>query len=191
MKNLVGIQLLLGGQKSGKSRQAESLAEQWLESSQDARVVFVATAMAHDEEMQNRIERHRQDRAERIPGVHTVEEHMALSGAISAYNSPSTLMVVDCLTLWLTNWLMPVPPAKADPKAWQAEKQAFLHALAESTGPVVLVSNEIGLGVIPMGEEVRQFVDELGQLNQAVARRARQVTLMVAGMPLSVTRDEA
>ncbi|WP_353395186.1 bifunctional adenosylcobinamide kinase/adenosylcobinamide-phosphate guanylyltransferase [Hydrogenophaga sp. 5NK40-0174] len=188
---MTGVQLVLGGQRSGKSRQAESLAEQWLESSQDARVVFVATAMAHDDEMQQRIERHRQDRAERMPGVHTVEEHMALSGAISAYSAPSTLMVVDCLTLWLTNWLMPVAPAQADPAAWQKEKQAFLHALSESTGPVVVVSNEIGLGVIPMGEGVRQYVDELGQLNQAVARRARQVTLMVAGLPLRVTGDDA
>lgn len=191
MNRMTGIELILGGQRSGKSRQAEQVAMQWLQASPDARVVFVATATAHDAEMRERIERHRMDRAERMAGVHTVEEPLALGGALRAYSSPSTLVLVDCLTLWLTNGLMPVNPEAMSEAVWEHERKALLHALAEATGPVVLVSNEIGLGVVPMGRETRRFVDELGRLNQDVAQISDRVTMMVAGLPMVVKRGNA
>ena len=89
-------------------------------------------------------------------------------------------MLVDCLTLWLTNWLMPMD-GQVDAAAWLAEREALLATLTGLASPVVFVSNEVGWGVVPMSSEVRVFVDELGWLNQAVARQCGQLTLMVAG----------
>ena len=97
-----------------------------------------------------------------------------------------TLLLVDCLTLWLTNQLMPAEGLvhTADVQTPDVAKAALLQALQQASGPVVLVSNEIGMGLIPMGREVRDFVDALGQLNQAVAGVCERVTLMAAGLPL-------
>jgi adenosylcobinamide kinase/adenosylcobinamide-phosphate guanylyltransferase len=179
-------ELILGGQKSGKSRRAEQLAAAWL--AQDARhgVVLVATAQAHDGEMRARIERHRADRAARLPALRTIEEPLALGEALAAHAAPHTLLIVDCLTLWLTNWLMPGDgrvPSEADHAAAEGR---MLAALQAASGPVVLVSNEIGLGVIPLGGEVRAFVDALGLLNQRVAAACERVTLVAAGLPLTL-----
>ncbi|MES2878827.1 MAG: bifunctional adenosylcobinamide kinase/adenosylcobinamide-phosphate guanylyltransferase [Pseudomonadota bacterium] len=183
-------ELILGGQKSGKSRRAEMLARDWLAQSAEHRAVLVATAQPWDEEMRQRIARHQADRAERVPGMTTVEEPLALAEKITELSRPDTLLVVDCLTLWLTNQLMPVPsgielnkplaPVGIDSIA------ILLGAIAKAPGPVVLVGNEIGLGVIPMGAEVRAFVDALGRLNQDVARVCQRVTLMAAGLPLTL-----
>ncbi len=170
-------QLIVGGQRSGKSRQAERLAQQWLSAQPGRRVKVVATAVAWDDEMRDRIARHQADRPE---GMHTVEEPLHLSRSLQAHAGPGCLLVVDCLTLWLTNWLMPAH-GLADAAAWHAERQAMLTALQGLASPVVFVSNEVGWGVIPMSREVRAFVDELGRLNQAVAARCGQLTLMVAG----------
>jgi len=182
--------LLLGGQKSGKSRQAEMLAAQWLARQPDHEAVLLATATAWDGEMRARIARHQRDRAGRVPGMRTVEEPRALATALAAHSAPQRLLVVDCLTLWLTNWLMPAPgdspqntPAA---QAWHEQQALFLRALQQARGPVVLVSNEIGLGVIPLGAEVRAFVDALGTLNQRVAAVCNRVTLMAAGLPLQL-----
>jgi len=101
-------ELILGGQKSGKSRRAEALAQAWLAQSATNKAVLIATAQPWDDEMRARIARHQADRAQRVPGMHTVEEPLQLAQAISAHSAPQTLIVVDCLTLWLTNWLMPV-----------------------------------------------------------------------------------
>lgn len=116
----------------------------------------------------------------------TVEEPLALAESISRYSQPETLLVVDCLTLWLTNQLMPMelPAAVAQVPTPSARIGALIEVLQAAPGPVVLVSNEIGLGVIPMGGEVRAFVDTLGQLNQAVATVCQRVTMMAAGLPL-------
>lgn len=177
-------ELVLGGQKSGKSRRAEMLAQQWLAQSPAHRAVLVATAQAWDDEMQQRIARHQQDRAERVPGMTTMEEPLQLGQAVSQSSRSDTLVVVDCLTLWLTNLLMPAPGA-ADPVTNTAPQiDALLQAIHEAPGPVVLVGNEIGLGVIPLGRETRAFVDALGQLNQRVAATCERVTLMAAGLPL-------
>lgn len=176
-------ELILGGQKSGKSRRAEQLAAAWL--AQDARhgAVLIATGQAHDAEMRARIERHRADRAARIPSLSCVEVPLALADAIAANSQPQVLLVVDCLTLWLTNCLMPVGGAASPAQVGQAQEE-LLSALKAATGPVVLVSNEIGLGVIPMGAEVRAFVDALGALNQRVAAVCERVCFMAAGLPM-------
>jgi adenosylcobinamide kinase/adenosylcobinamide-phosphate guanylyltransferase len=191
---LARSELILGGQKSGKSRRAELLARDWLEQSAAHNAVLIATAQPWDEEMRARIARHQTDRAERVPGLRTVEEPRQLSEAIQHHSCPHTLVVVDCLTLWLTNWLMPMEPAPRhdlkpnSPLAFVsiAPVAMLLDCLSKARGPVVLVGNEIGLGVIPMGAEVRAFVDTLGRLNQDVARVCQRVTLMAAGLPLTL-----
>lgn len=185
-------ELILGGQKSGKSRRAELLARTWLAQSPQHQAVLVATGQAWDEEMRERIARHQHERAERVPGLQTVEEPLRLAEAIIAHSRPDTLLVVDCLTLWLTNRLMPFEPAgTALPESHQppapdlsAPVAMFLEAIRKAPGPLVLVGNEIGLGVIPLGREVRAFVDALGRLNQDVAQACARVTLMAAGLPL-------
>jgi adenosylcobinamide kinase / adenosylcobinamide-phosphate guanylyltransferase len=192
-------QLILGGQKSGKSRRAEDVARQWLAASPCHQAVLLATAQAHDDEMCARIERHQADRALRVPAMRTVEEPLHLAHALAAHSAPLTLVVVDCLTLWLTNLLMPCVPSEIAqegaldqnsgsnrPLAQQNIAQAamFLRAIEMAKGPVVIVSNEIGLGVIPMGRDVRAYVDALGRLNQDVAAVCNRVTLMAAGLPL-------
>ena len=191
MTNIATIakaELILGGQKSGKSRRAELLERQWLEADATHRAVLIATAQAWDAEMAARIARHQSDRALRAPGLATVEEPLALAEALLRHSRPGTLVLVDCLTLWLTNRLM---PAQADAAMSTTDDAAhdLVCAIHAAPGPVILVGNEIGLGVIPMGREVRAFVDALGQLNQAVAAACTRVTLMAAGLPL-LLKDE-
>ena len=182
-------EFILGGQRSGKSRRAEMLARNWLDQSDTHRAVLIATAQPWDDEMRQRITRHQADRALRVPGMVTVEEPLALAEAIAANSKPHTLVVVDCLTLWLTNLLMPVQPSASEENVPLAPEEyarsaSLLIAIQDSPGPVVLVGNEIGLGVIPLGREVRAFVDALGRLNQDVASVCQRVTLMAAGLPL-------
>lgn len=174
-------ELILGGQKSGKTARAESLAAAWLDASEGHRAVYIATAQAWDEEMRERIARHRRDRAERVPRMATVEEPYALAQAIGAHSDPKTLVVVDCLTLWLTALLMPAVDSKDAPEHTDTNIATAIQACA---GPLVLISNEIGLGVIPMGRDARAFVDALGGLNQAAAAACERVTLMSAGLPM-------
>ncbi|WP_096696303.1 bifunctional adenosylcobinamide kinase/adenosylcobinamide-phosphate guanylyltransferase [Polaromonas sp. AER18D-145] len=185
--SLVRSELILGGQRSGKSRRAERLAQGWLAQLPGHRAVLIATGQPWDDEMRQRIARHQQDRAERVPGMTTVEEPLQLAQAITAHGNAQTLVVVDCLTLWLTNWLMPVEdPDEKEAVAQYPRSQAamLLEAIEGCPGPLVLVGNEIGLGVIPLGREVRAFVDALGRLNQEVAQACERVTLMAAGLPL-------
>ncbi|MBA3058231.1 MAG: bifunctional adenosylcobinamide kinase/adenosylcobinamide-phosphate guanylyltransferase [Gammaproteobacteria bacterium] len=201
-------ELILGGQKSGKSRRGELLARDWLAQSGSHRAVLIATAQPWDDEMRQRIGRHQLDRAERVPGMRTVEEPLRLAEAIQSHSRADTLIVVDCLTLWLTNCLMPFDaelpsdtpgtvPTPADvsqefirnkPLALidKTRVALLLVAIKQAPGPLVLVGNEIGLGVIPLGREVRAFVDALGLLNQSVAGACQRVTLMAAGLPLTL-----
>jgi len=178
--------LILGGQRSGKSRHAEALAQAWLHRTPGHEAVLVATAQAHDEEMHARIARHRADRARRVPALRTLEEPQHLPEALAAQAAAHRLLVVDCLTLWLTHLLMPAQGEALDDAAWAAQQAALCTALRDAPGPVVLVSNEIGLGVIPPSPEARRFVDALGLLHQQVAAECARVTLMVAGLPLAV-----
>ena len=141
--------------------------------------------------MRQRITRHQYDRAERVPGLTTVEEPLQLAQTITQLSQPDTLLVIDCLTLWLTNLLMPAELPKKQSNTTLAGNlisyTAMLSvAISNAKGPVVIVSNEIGLGVIPMGQDVRAFVDVLGKLNQDVAQTCDKVTFMAAGLPLSL-----
>ncbi|MFS2205094.1 bifunctional adenosylcobinamide kinase/adenosylcobinamide-phosphate guanylyltransferase [Variovorax sp. Varisp36] len=187
-------EFILGGQKSGKSRRAEQRAIDWLAAEpRTHRAVLIATAQAYDDEMLERIVRHQADRAERVPGMRTIEEPIELARAVVTQSSPETLVVIDCLTLWLTNLLMPMPSEDARPvtRTPATHVAMLLAALREARGPVVLVGNEIGLGVIPLGRETRAFVDALGRLNQDVAAACDRVTLMAAGLPLSLKAPAA
>jgi adenosylcobinamide kinase/adenosylcobinamide-phosphate guanylyltransferase len=178
---------LLGGQRSGKSRRAEGLAAAWL-ATPGHEAVLIATAFAGDAEMAERIAVHRRDRAERVPGLGTVEEPRDLAGALRAHSQGHRLVVVDCLTLWLTNLSMPLHGPAVDQAGLPALFDDVAAALVAAPGPVVLVSNEIGLGLSPLTREARRFVDELGRLHQLVATVCGEVTLMVAGLPVAVKR---
>ncbi len=196
-------ELILGGQKSGKSRRAELLARDWLAQRSEHRAVLIATAQPWDDEMRERIARHQRDRAVRVPGMATVEEPRDVAAALRQHSTPQTLVVVDCLTLWLTHWTMPSPaeqaerlaamdfePKQAQVQSFSCQAAMFLEAIRGAPGPVVLVGNEIGLGVIPLGREVRAFVDALGALNQQVAQVCLRVTLMAAGLPLTLKEPQ-
>lgn len=178
--------LIVGGQRSGKSRQAERLALAWASAAPGNSVSVVATALALDVEMQARIARHRQDRP---AGFATVEAPLLLAQALQANAAPGRLLLVDCLTLWLTNWLMPMS-GKPDLAGWEAELQNLLAALPGLASPVLFVSNEVGWGVSPMSREARFYVDELGRLNQQVAQRCQDLTLMVAGQAWTRTVEK-
>jgi adenosylcobinamide kinase/adenosylcobinamide-phosphate guanylyltransferase len=169
--------LIVGGQRSGKSRQAERLALAWQAAASGHQVTVLATALALDSEMQARISRHQQDRP---AGFACVESPLLLAAALQANAAPHRLLLVDCLTLWLTNWLMPMS-GPADLAGWKAELQALLDVLPKLASPVLFVSNEVGWGVSPMSSEARFYVDELGRLNQQVAQACQDLTLMVAG----------
>ncbi|MEW6464876.1 MAG: bifunctional adenosylcobinamide kinase/adenosylcobinamide-phosphate guanylyltransferase [Pseudomonadota bacterium] len=190
MVDIARSEFILGGQKSGKSRRAEGLARDWLAADPAHQAVLIATAQAGDGEMRARIARHRAERAQRVPGMATVEEPLALAQAIARESRPHRLVVVDCLTLWLTAQLMPCAPDSAEkPLVDGAEcgnTALLIEAIEHAPGPLVLVGNEIGLGVIPLGREVRAFVDALGRLNQQVAAACERVTLMAAGLPLTL-----
>ena len=181
-------ELILGGQRSGKSRCAESRAIAWL-AAPGHEAALLATALPGDGEMRERIAQHRRDRAERVPRMPAHEVPVDLALAVAEHSRRQRLLVIDCLTLWTTNWLMPMEPLDRPHERWQAASQAMLDALAAAAGPVVLVSNEIGLGLSPMTREARHFVDELGRLHQAVAAQCARVTLMVAGLEMTVKPD--
>jgi adenosylcobinamide kinase/adenosylcobinamide-phosphate guanylyltransferase len=166
------LTLILGGARSGKSR----LALQRAEASAQP-VCFIATAQAHDAEMADRIARHQ---AERPTHWVTVEAPLDLAGAI--HTAPSGVVVVDCLTLWLTNWL-----CQPEPNDFAAARAALLAALqTRHADEIILVSNETGLGIIPLGALTRRFVDEAGWLNQDIARIADEVIFVAAGLPLTL-----
>ena len=175
-------ELILGGARSGKSRCAEQRAAAWL-ASPGHRATLLATATAGDEEMAQRIARHRTDRAHRVPQLLVREVPLALPEAL-AEAGPGQLLVVDCLTLWMTNLHMPMDggPLFDAP----AREGALIDALAALRCDVVLVSNEIGLGVMPQSPETRRFIDALGRLHQQVAALCERVTLMVAGLELAL-----
>ena len=182
-------ELILGGARSGKSRLAEARAAQWL-ATPDRQALLLATAQAGDAEMAARIQRHQTDRAARVPALATLEVALphqpSLPAALAAHSTPQRLLVVDCLTLWLTQQAMPLHGAPAAPAQLQATCDELAAVLRDLPGPVVLVSNEIGLGVMPLGPETRRFVDALGWLHQAVAAACERVTLVVAGCELTV-----
>lgn len=164
------LTLILGGARSGKSRHAQHLAQ-----ASGLPVTLIATAEARDAEMATRIARHR---AERPVGWNTHEQPLYLAASLQQAAGAGRYVLVDCLTLWLLNLL------EAGESVFAEERAALLNTLPRLCGDIVLVSNEIGLGVIPLGELSRRFVDEAGWLNQAIAALADNVTFIAAGLPL-------
>jgi adenosylcobinamide kinase/adenosylcobinamide-phosphate guanylyltransferase len=165
---LPSLSLVLGGARSGKSRFAEALV-----TAHPAPWTYLATAQAFDDEMRDRVALHR---ARRDSGWRTVEAPVELAAALRAHRGP---VLVDCLTLWLTNLML------GDHDIEDAVT-ALERAIAEHGGPVVLVSNEVGLGIVPDNALARAFRDEAGRLHQRLAARADHVVFMVAGLPLHV-----
>jgi adenosylcobinamide kinase/adenosylcobinamide-phosphate guanylyltransferase len=161
--------LALGGARSGKSGFARRTAE-----ATGLGLVLIATASALDAEMTARIAHHRQERS---AGWRTLEEPLELAAMLAASAAPGSVVVVDCLTLWLTNVML----AGRDVEAATA---GLADAVAACAGPVILVSNEVGQGIVPEAPLGRAFRDAQGQLNQAVAAVCSDVVLMVAGLPL-------
>jgi adenosylcobinamide kinase/adenosylcobinamide-phosphate guanylyltransferase len=184
------LTFVLGGARSGKSRHAESLALARAAAPQ-SNVTYIATArQADDAEFAARIAHHR---ARRPAHWRVVEADVDLAGAISLVDDGRTCILVDCLALWLVNL---ISPAQGEAHAcaegdWEARIDALVTALARARGPVIVVSNEIGMGVVPLGAMTRRYVDELGRLNQRIAALAREVTLMVAGLPMAVKQGGA
>lgn len=165
------LELILGGVRSGKSALAERLA-----ATSDAPVLYLATAERGDGEMRERIRRHQRRRP-----VHwdLLEEPLALGAALGdlGRRTPAPTVLIDCMSLWVSNLLHAGEPV------FDRERPALLEALADYPATVLVVSNEVGLGLIGMDPLTRRFADELGWLNQALAARARRVVLTVAGLP--------
>lgn len=162
--------LILGGVRSGKSRLAERLATE-----SGLPVTYIATATAGDDEMRARIETHR---ARRPASWSLAEEPLDLAATLHAHAAPDRCVLVDCLTLWLTNLL-----TEEDDGLLERERAALLDVLPALPGRVILVSNETNMGVTPMGEISRRYCDAAGRLHQDLARICERVILTVAGLP--------
>ncbi len=160
-------QLIIGGARSGKSALAEQRA---LASGKSC--VYLATGTPGDEEMALRIDNHRRRRGDEWL---LVEEPLFLAQALLANHAQDRTLLVDCLTLWLSNCL--------HNQTWDAQRQQLLEILPTLSGEIILVSNEVGSGIVPLGELTRRFVDESGFLNQALASICHRVTQVVAGLP--------
>jgi adenosyl cobinamide kinase/adenosyl cobinamide phosphate guanylyltransferase len=167
----VSLVVLLGGARAGKSALAVSLAERW-----SGPVAYIATAEAGDDEMARRIEQHRSERSQSWT---TIEEPVALRDALRALDT-DTLAVVDCLTLWIANLL-------TRGNAVLAEAEAVAELAAVRAAPVIVVTNEVGLGVVPASALGRDYRDVLGSVNAAFVRRSTDAAFVVAGRPLALS----
>lgn len=168
--------MILGGARSGKSARAEALVQ-----GSGLRPVYVATAEPLDPEMALRIEHHRRRR--RGAGWRTLEEPLALPELLAAEADPDSVLLVDCLTLWLTNLMVAG-------REVEAACDALIASLAQTRGPVVLVSNEVGQGVVPADAMSRAFVDHAGRLHQRLAALADWVQLVTAGLAQDLKRGQ-
>ncbi|ABZ78001.1 cobalbumin biosynthesis protein [Shewanella halifaxensis HAW-EB4] len=171
------IHLVLGGARSGKSRFAEAQVAE-LQNNVDSECFYFATAQALDSEMAQRIRHHQTQRESDTINWRAIECPLELTAALKVHASANSIILVDCLTLWLTNHLL------KPEDDWQLVKAGFLQTLTELPGNVILVSNEVGCGIVPLGELNRRFVDEAGWLHQEIAAIADRVTLVTAGLPL-------
>lgn len=179
-----GRRLIIGGARSGKTAHAIGLAK-GLSAARGAAVTYVATAQALDEEMQHRISLHR---AERPTTWRTLEAPTRLAQALGDPDAPG-ILVIDCMTLWLSNALLKdfredAPTATLS--TWQAELDDFLQWLQAVCGDVLLISNEVGAGIVPLSSLARRFQDEQGRLNQMLAATCDEVTLVVAGIAVPI-----
>ncbi len=167
-------QLILGGARSGKSALAERLA-----CATNLEVIYIATATANDKEMQQRIDRHQQQRPSHWT---TIESPYELTETLKQQATSQRCLLVDCLTLWLSNLL-------CEARDTEAAREALLKTLTELPGEIIFVSNEVGLGIIPMGSLSRRFVDESGRLHQSLAQQCDRVVFTAAGLPLIMKGD--
>jgi adenosylcobinamide kinase/adenosylcobinamide-phosphate guanylyltransferase len=165
------IELIIGGARSGKSALAEKKAR-----NSQKQICYIATATFGDAEMAERIKHHQQNRPF---SWQVTEEPIRLAWAIERNIQADKIILVDCLTLWLSNLL-----THSDSSLFEKEKQNLLQLLTKTHADIILVSNETGLGVVPMGELSRRFIDESGWLHQQLAQICQSVTLVVAGLPL-------
>ncbi len=173
----MSLHFIFGGARSGKSAYAEKLA---LASQLD--VTYIATAQIYDDEFASRIQHHQQRRPSHWQ---TVESHHHLAATLSAQAKHHHCLLVDCLTLWLAQCICP-ECAPAEGVDWASERQALLDILPQLPGKIILVSNEVGMGIVPLGAINRQFQDEAGRLNQAVAAISDEAYWIAAGLPLKL-----
>jgi adenosylcobinamide kinase / adenosylcobinamide-phosphate guanylyltransferase len=185
----VGRRLIIGGARSGKTAHAIALAKS-LSEARGVNVTYVATAQALDQEMQHRISLHR---AERPATWRTLEAPAGLAQALRGQEA-SSILVIDCMTLWLSNALLkdfredaPTAPLPT----WETERDKFLEWLSLARVEVLLISNEVGAGIVPLAPVARRFQDEQGRLNQALAAMCQQVTLVVAGIAVPIKNFQA
>ena len=173
------LTFVLGGARSGKSMHAERLA-----SDSTFPVTYIATARVTDDaEFSARIAHHRERRPTHWQ---LLEAGVDLAGAVTESDAPGHCLLIDCLTLWLANLLCPAEGEALSLDQYHAHVAALEAALVDARGKIIVVSNEIGLGVVPLGAATRLYVDELGRLNQRIAALSTTATLMVAGLPLAL-----
>jgi adenosylcobinamide kinase / adenosylcobinamide-phosphate guanylyltransferase len=165
--------LVLGGARSGKSRFAEALAR-----STGHERIYLATGRAWDDEMRARIDAHKADRAG--DGWTTYEEPLDLVGALETLDRPGRVILVDCLTLWVTNLMM------EEGRDIAAETRRLTESLARLSATIIFVSNEVGLGIVPENKMARDFRDHAGRLHQSIAAEAVDVYFIAAGLPLKM-----
>lgn len=167
------IRLILGGARSGKSHYAEQLA---IKSTKN--VIYIATGEARDPEMQQRIEQHQHQRP-----AHwlTIEEPIELAAVLTAQAKHTNCLLVDCLTLWLSNSLFN-HAGELQEIIFKQQKDALLNCLTDANADIILVSNEVGSGVVPIDKMSRRFVDEAGRLHQQLAHCCDEVILVTAGL---------
>ncbi len=171
------IELILGGARSGKSGYAQQCAID-----NDKPVLLIATATADDNEMRQRINLHKQQRPNEIE---VIEEPLALSAVLTHPGNSNKSILIDCLTLWVSNLLLEYKEKIED----ATEFTAFINCLDTVNADVYIVSNEVGMGIIPLGHLNRIYCDAVGRLHQAIAAKAQRVTLMVAGLPHSIKSE--
>lgn len=177
------LTFVLGGARSGKSVHAERLA-----SDSALPVTYIATArLADDAEFSARIAHHR---ARRPAHWQLLEAGVDLASTVTQSDAPGHCMLIDCLTLWLANLLCPAEGEAVSIDQYHAHVIALEAAFANAQGKIIVVSNEIGLGVVPLGAATRLYVDELGRLNQRIAALSNTATMMVAGLPLALKTAE-
>jgi adenosylcobinamide kinase/adenosylcobinamide-phosphate guanylyltransferase len=178
----MSIELIIGGARSGKSSLAESRCLAKLNDTPLSSLIYIATATAGDGEMAARIGKHQSQRDARWQVIEAPLELVDVLAEVPQH----AVVLVDCLTLWLTNWL-----CERGLEAYLYEQARLLDVLARSKANIVLVSNEVGYGIVPMGELSRQFVDESGRLHQAIAAIATRVDFVMAGLPLTLKNEGA
>ncbi len=170
------IELILGGARSGKSKLAESRAAllSRADPASKKKIIYIATATVHDNEMAERIKHHQ---LRRPVEWQLVEEPIKLAEVLEANNQHDSILLIECLTLWLTNLL-----CHSDVKLFEQEREKFILQLKKSQADIIIVSNETGMGVVPMGELSRRYVDEAGFLHQELAKISDRVSLVIAGL---------